>query len=209
MSKSILTWLLIIINIIGFLFGIYYYQPQLSQTPFGYWLLVIDCPLFVLFFALILLFDVRDNFWNFFVSAGLIKYGLWTVSVILLLWDQFVSIAPVMYPLLAIAHAGMTLEFIFLLPRMRADFNNFRVIPIFLLMDYFDYFKNLHPRLPEGAPIDLIMIFSFASSIVIPILLNKFILYYRHHKFEWESALRQATRKESVASARKEKKLRK
>ncbi len=203
MKKSILTWLLILVNIAGFIFGIYYYQPQLSQTSIWSWILVIDCPLFVLLFAAILFFDVRESFFNFLVATGLVKYGLWTVFVILLLWNQFTAVAPVMYPILAIAHAGMTLEFIFLLPRMRADFNNFRVIPIFLLMDYFDYFKNLHPWLPEGAPIDLIMMFSFASSIIIPILLTKFILYYQQHKFEWESASRLVTRKESAASARK------
>lgn len=206
MKKSILTWLLILINIAGFIFGIYYYQPQLSQTSVWSWILIIDCPLFVLLFAAILFFDIRDTFFNFLVATGLVKYGLWTVFVILLLWNQFTAVAPIMYPLLAIAHAGMTLEFIFLMPRLRPEFNNYRTIPLFLLMDYFDYYKKLHPWLPSGAPVDLIMWFSFASSLLIPILLTKFVLYYRQHSVEWAWASHRLTRRESAASAGKEKK---
>ena len=52
MSRSVLTWLLILANVAGFLFGLYYYQPQLLQTPVISWLLVLDCPLFVLLFGL-------------------------------------------------------------------------------------------------------------------------------------------------------------
>jgi uncharacterized membrane protein YpjA len=203
LDKSVFTWILILVNVAGFLFGMYYYWPQLSGTPVGYWLFVADCPLFVLFFALILLFDVRDNFWNVFVSVGLLKYGLWTVFVILLSWNAFIAWNPVMYPLLLVAHLGMALEFVFLLPRMRPSFDAIRTIPIFLLLDYFDYYKGLHPSLPTGTPLTTVIAFSVGSTLILPLILAQAILYYQDHRPLWESVSPPLTRKASAQSARK------
>lgn len=201
--NPLLKWSLILANLAGFLFGLYYYWPQLSQTPLGYWLLVIDCPLFVLAFALLLVFDVRDPFWNLLAGVGLSKYGLWTVFVILYSWNQFMAWNPVMYPLLLFAHLGMAIESVFLLPRMKSGFDNLRAIPLFLLMDYYDYFKGLHPWLPSGTPMHLVLYFSIASSIVLPVLFSQAILYYPAHSTAWALASPLLTSTASAQSARK------
>jgi uncharacterized membrane protein YpjA len=207
MKKSKLIWFLIIVNVIGFLFGAYYYQNQLSRTPLWAWLLVIDCPLFAILFALTLLFDVENSFINFFVSVGVIKYGLWTVFVIALLWEQFLFISPVMYPLLAIAHTLMAAEFIFLIPRIRPSKWNFFTILLFLAMDYFDYFWSLHPWLPPSAPIDFIMQVTVASSSIIPVFLTMVILLYQWRlKVIWELESPQTRKKASARYARRKQK---
>lgn len=203
MKKTKLTWLLILINLIGFIFGIYYYLPQLSQNNFLSWVLIIDCPLFALLFALILLFDIKNAFFNFFVSTGLIKYGAWTVFVILLLWDQFILISA-MYPYLLIAHFFMIFEFIFLLPQLKITKKNYLVVPLFLFNDYADYIWGLHPWLPSGAPIDLIMQTSVLGSSLIPVVLTMLtLLYHKDLEKAWELESLLTSKKVCATCARK------
>jgi uncharacterized membrane protein YpjA len=204
--KSKLIWFLIIVNLLGFLFGIYYYIPQLSRTPVWLWLFVIDCPLFVLLFALILLFDIKNYFFNFFVSVGVFKYGIWTVFVILLMWEQFLALNSIMYPLLAISHFFMAFEFIFLIPRMKVSKWNFLTVPIFIFMDNADYLWNLHPWLPSTTQIDLITQVAFTSSSIIPVLITiPIALYQWRLKVVWGSESLPTRRRESVMSAKRKK----
>lgn len=171
---------LIIINIIGTIYGIYYYIPQLSSTPIWFWLLVVDCPLFTFLFALSLLLDIKSEFFNFFTSVGLIKYGFWTVFTVWLMFEQFMKVDPIIYPILIFLHIGMTFEFIFLLSKLKISKLNFLTIPIFLINDYSDYFLGTHPWLPSTSWLSLLTQVSFVSSLLIPILLTATIALYQH-----------------------------
>lgn len=83
-------WALFTINLLGSLYGFYWYWPQLSETPVKYWLIVPDSPgsTFLLAIWLGLLLAGRD--WRrpgmqllgavAFISN--MKYGLWSATVL-------------------------------------------------------------------------------------------------------------------------------
>lgn len=144
-DKRILA-LVIIINIIGSLFGLYYYWDQLMMTPWYYWIFVPDCPLYTFFMIFALLFIAmgkRFDTFNTITAVGLAMYGTWTM--IILLYFSEVFFAPqnaLMSVGLWVSHCGMALESVLLLPYIK------RSGPVswaiagawFLAQDYFDYF---------------------------------------------------------------------
>ncbi len=149
-------WLvsLFLINLAGFLFGIYYYSYQLSITPFWAWIFIIDCPLYVLLFSALCLMKLKSRAvpgWLLFItSVGLVKYGLWTGLVIWLYSGHFFAVSPVLYSLLFPLHIGMILEGLVLLPHLRAKAA--QTVPVlfwFLLNDFLDYFAGTLPLIPE------------------------------------------------------------
>ncbi len=150
-------WLLFLalLNIGGFLFGIWYYRFQLSETAPQFWLITIDSPLYVLLFAaacLALLKSKELPGWYGYVTAiGLIKVGLWTDLVLWLYWPQFQAIDPVVSAINFPLHAGMALEGLLLLPEFRVK--AWYVLPTlvwFLGGDLFDYTVGTVTRIPPG-----------------------------------------------------------
>lgn len=167
--------ILLLINLIGFVFGIYYYTFQLQHTPWYLWLLVIDCPLFVLLF--IIAYAARSDLFRFFTSVGLFKYGLWTVFVILILYPLFIEWDPVLYPLILVLHIGMMLESFILLPR-EFRLSNLLVIPAFILFDLADNFFGTMPLLPTTALNQMLLTFDLLCSIGIPLCFSWLIYKY-------------------------------
>jgi uncharacterized membrane protein YpjA len=170
-----LIWILIIVNFLGFLFGIYYYMPQLDDTPEEMWLLVIDCPLYVLLFSIILFMELLGRplppILKFITSVGLFKYGLWTVIVILSHYEFFFTSNPLVYGLLLPMHVGMTLESILLYslfpPTPRTTLF---VVSFFVLNDLSDYLLGTLPRIPDTW-VSLLFIESLIVSIFYPLVL--------------------------------------
>ncbi len=167
-------WLvsLFLINLAGFLFGIYYYSYQLSITSPLTWIFIIDCPLYVLLFSVLCLMKLKSKTiptWLLFLtSVGLVKYGLWTGLVIWLYSAHFFSISPAMYSILFPLHIGMILEGIVLLPHFRA--RAVHVLPVFfwfLLNDFLDYFASTLPLIP-----DTFHTFLLWESLAVSILLS-------------------------------------
>ncbi len=121
-DKRILA-LIIIINIIGSLFGLYYYWDQLMMTPWYLWLFVPDCPLysFLMVFALAFIAaGKRYDTFNVVTAVGLAMYGTWTMLV--LLYFSEIYFAPenaLMSSGLWISHLGLALESVLLLPYIK------------------------------------------------------------------------------------------
>lgn len=118
-----LLMLVMVINIMGSLFGVYYYWDQLMMTPPYLWIFVPDCPLYTFFMVLILtgLMSGRmsDTF-NAITAVGLSMYGAWTMLVLAYFSEIF--FAPqnmVMSSVLFVAHLGMALECVLLLPYLK------------------------------------------------------------------------------------------
>jgi len=177
-NKPIVLFL-ILINFLGFLFGIYYYMPQLDDIPQSMWLIVIDCPLYVLLFSIVLSLELLKKplpgILKFITSVGLFKYGLWTVIVILLHFDFFFSINPLVYSLLLPMHVGMALESTLLFSLFRpTKTTTLFVILFFILNDISDYVFGTLPRIPETW-VSLLFIESLAVSIIFPIGLSFYI----------------------------------
>ncbi len=83
-------WALLVINLLGSLYGFYWYWPQLSQTPPSRWFIVPDSPGATFLFSIWLAFRLAGADWR---SPGMqvlgavafvsnMKYGLWTATVL-------------------------------------------------------------------------------------------------------------------------------
>jgi len=149
-------WLLslFIVNVGGFLLGMYYYLHQLSVTGPMLWVFVIDCPLYVILFAGICLALYRGreppSWFMLLVAVGLIKYGIWTVAAITLYLDHLLGVNLIVNGAMPFLHAGMILEGIVILPRLKA--RAWHALPVagwFLLNDFSDYFLGTVPMLPS------------------------------------------------------------
>ena len=151
---------LISVNIIGTLFGIYYYIPQLLSTDTFFWPLIPDSPTATFLFVLSLIILFRNDFEksgglkNILYSlafVGNVKYGLWTVYVLLEFMPHFTSVnSSLMYFFLLISHLGMFLQAFLLLPYIQHG-KEFVIAPLFYLFnDIVDYTFQIHTSLPEA-----------------------------------------------------------
>ncbi len=141
-----LLGLVILINIFGSLFGLYYYWDQLMMTPWYYWIFVPDCPLYTFFmiFALIfLIFGKRNDIFNTITAVGLAMYGTWTMIVLLYFSEiYFAPVNALMSTGLFVSHCGMALESVLLMPYLKKT----SIVPWliagawFLVQTFFDYF---------------------------------------------------------------------
>ncbi|SFG62505.1 Uncharacterized membrane protein YpjA [Desulfotomaculum arcticum] len=148
--RSSLIWPIILINIAGSAYGLYWYRAQLAGTPAHLWLLVVDSPLATAFFALALLLVIAGRRPGLVVAAACattIKYGLWTVGVITHYWltgGQFSAIEAMVW----IYHLGLVLEgFIFLRKTPLPVYAVVGTAGWMALNDYMDYVRGLHPYL--------------------------------------------------------------
>ncbi|MFH0948906.1 MAG: DUF1405 domain-containing protein [Candidatus Aenigmatarchaeota archaeon] len=150
------NWLLLlaIINFIGFTYGIYYYYPQISVTPAYLLIFTLDSPLPVLLFGiicLVLYFKKQPpGTLVFLCIVGMIKYGLWTALVILLFWDYFFAMSPVIYSMNFPLHIGMIIEGIVLSYKLKSRTSSFVFVLLFFLAnDILDYFFSTLPFIPS------------------------------------------------------------
>lgn len=182
---------LLLMNIVGFFYGMMYYQGQLSATPILFWLFVIDCPFYTLLLALIFLasvFELRSKEVNFLVSAGAIKYGIWTLSVLLYFGNYF--FAPELFmesSILFILHIGLILEAFLLIGK-----NNVGMLLLliafgwYFLNDWIDYELGMHPYLP--AVNEFLIAFTVGLSIF-SVLLVYVSNYLKINPYFWNKFL--------------------
>jgi uncharacterized membrane protein YpjA len=110
-----LAWPVVIINLIGTVFGFWYYQAQMAATPIVMWPLVPDSPLGTLYMALSLAawrLGKSGRGWELLhvlAFFACLKYGLWSVFV-----QLFVEgpgyVHPAMWQFLIWSHAAMALQ---------------------------------------------------------------------------------------------------
>jgi uncharacterized membrane protein YpjA len=157
-----LGWLIVLANLAGLAFGLYYYAPQLARHPPWEWLFVMDSPVAVGLFALALALALRARRVNWLTHlAGManFKVGVWTLFVILYLDEWF--LAPeraAWYGLLFALHVGMVLSGLWVLGATRADWKlSAALLAWFLFNDCLDYGLGLHPVLP-AVPYELMVV---------------------------------------------------
>lgn len=155
MDSRRLAHFLIAINIIGFLYGVYYYGDQLAQTSPVLWILVVKCPLQALLFAVVLILaDAERISGNLipFAAAGSLKYGIWTMFVILFYGNYFLAgTLAFSYLIIFLAHFGQSLEGLLLSGIKQIDVRvAIGILALYLFNDYSDYVWNTHPLLPDN-----------------------------------------------------------
>ena len=173
---------LLVITLIGSAFGYYYYEYQFSVTPPHLWLFVPDCPLFTTFFAIVLigqLMGKESPLFNAFTFAGLLKYGIWTVFVLLLYWNDYFGGGEGLFRgVLMIAHIGMVLLALTMVNGLRRDGHMGRIGKggiyltgaVFLIFDFFDYVVGTYPLIPT-THLGLVSWFSVGETFAVTALL--------------------------------------
>lgn len=187
-TKKVLA-LIFIINILGTIFGYYYYQWQLANSELFLWIFIPDCPnatLLLLISILITFTDIGEGIdnrvFNSITAAYLIKYGVWTVFTILFFSEFFLSPPNLQYyAILLIGHAGMALESILILPFSKIEFRKMVVFLLwFLINDFVDYWLGAHPYVPDNPyKIKILAIFTISMSFITVALVY---LYPRYGK---------------------------
>ena len=175
LRREVLT-ALVGFNAIGTIWGFYWYNDQLSQTPWYFWPLTPDCPLTSLCFLLFLWWVREGKRWragwkavvSWIAVLGSLKYGIWTVLVI----GQY-ALSPGSRPdgqdwMLMASQIGLFAEGVLFrrqLPMMPAMYGAAMVW--FLLNDYADWFLLVHPRLPLPDEFQFAMWTSIGLTVVI------------------------------------------
>lgn len=178
-----LALLLIVINLIGVAFGIYYYWEQFMATPFYLLPLVPDSPTAVFLFATFLFLYAFKKYQhpalNLLTSIYLIKVGVWSVFVLLLFWPSFFVLKASFSAALIALHVGMVLEAFVLLSVWKGRVKREHaalVLAWFLLNDFFDYVIGTVPYpIPfiAGPYLNAIAIESVTATMVLFWILSK------------------------------------
>lgn len=135
-------WMLFIVNLLGTIYGYYWYKGQLSVTEPIYYLFVPDSPTASLFFTLALLGWLLDKNWRIIEALALVtlvKYGLWAVVMNLLTIAVEGPIGPVGW-MLVISHFGMAVQAILYFPWYRFSWVALSIAAVWTLHnDVIDY----------------------------------------------------------------------
>jgi|TARA_B100000959_G_C14957013_1_gene614166 uncharacterized membrane protein YpjA len=169
----ILLILVLIANIFGVGFGFYYYQGLLANAPIWALPFIPDSPISTLFFSLailLILINRKSDIVTSLASVYVMKYGIWTMFVILYYPYHFLT--PQLanyYWLMFILHFGMVIEPILILHTMKRK-KMILLVPIvwLLLNDLIDYGLNMNPLEPYSLPnIQIVGIFSIMETIIL------------------------------------------
>ena len=141
-------WILLIINLLGTIYGYYWYKGQLEVTPTAFLAFVPDSPTASLFFCIAIIgWLLGRNFGLFEALAivSLFKYGIWAVVMNILTFsvEGYVSLVAVM---LILSHAAMAIEGILYAPFYRVKPWHLTVAGIIVLHnEMIDYVYGMMP----------------------------------------------------------------
>ncbi|MBA2870195.1 putative membrane protein YpjA [Anoxybacillus calidus] len=148
MHRSIL-WILLIINILGTIYGYIWYGSQLSETPPQFLLFVPDSPTASLFFIFVLIAFLLGKNWPLLEALAIVtlfKYGIWAVVMNILVWKVTGTIDPIAW-MLILSHAAMAIEGILYAPFYRIKPWHLAFVAIWTLHnDVIDYVFRMLPR---------------------------------------------------------------
>ena len=183
MLGKIVFWLIVLLNLGGAAFGFFVYYPdQLVVTNPLLWILVVDCPLAALLFAIAFFFrgkarpemlkswlgDMPDLSVVWFVAfVGALKYGFWTMFVLVVYSGYYFSPGNwVLYMGLFVGHLFLMFETMLLVGKIKVkDWFIGAGLAWFFLNDMSDYFLGTHPPLPETA-----LGFMFPATVAMSVL---------------------------------------
>lgn len=164
---------LIIVNIISGIIALFYYYNQLISTDILLWIFVADCPIFAFLFALSLFYKLKEkenNLLGLLATAGVLKYSLWTIFVILF------TINPLNYLLILVAHILFLIQIIVLYKYFTFKLKHVLIVlPLLLISDFFDYVFLTHPPINTNYFAEiavLTVILSFFSVLIVSIFFS-------------------------------------
>jgi len=143
-----MLWLVLIINVLGTIYGYVWYGYQLAETPAIFLIFVPDSPTASLFFCFVLIgFILKKNFKLFEALAiiTLVKYGIWAVVMnILTLMET--GYLPIEGYMLIVSHGAMAVQGILYSPYYRFKLWHLVAAGIWTLHnDVIDYVFKMMP----------------------------------------------------------------
>ncbi|BCJ85414.1 DUF1405 domain-containing protein [Effusibacillus dendaii] len=172
--KQLLTsrsfvWILFWINLMGTVYGYYWYKEQMAETAWPLLPFVPDSPTASLLFTLLLAVWLLRRTSPILEALALMtcfKYGVWCVAVLLLygIDDGYISEPNIM---LIVSHAGMAIEVLLYSFMYRFRTRHVWVGAAWLLInDFFDYVFHVHPYLEDDRFISQVAVFTVLLSLL-------------------------------------------
>ena len=177
-------WFLIVlvgVNVIGSVYGYYWYSGQLAATPFELWLFTFDSPFSTTLFAVALLavlFGLHNRVLELLAYTGVIKYGLWAAVVIIHYW--LIGGSPqLVTSLLLLSHLGMAVEGYVFIRHLYVPRLHFSMLLLwFAVSDYMDYIVGVHPYLYHPDQLTVAAV----SAVGLSLLILIYVWYSRLEK---------------------------
>lgn len=156
-NYTFLLVLVMVVNLMGVAFGFYYYQDLLNSAPLWALPFIPDSPLSTFLFALaifLLLIGRKNDVLSAVASVYVMKYGLWTMFVIL--YYSYYFLAPPLtgyYWLMFVLHFGMVVEPVLILHTIRRS-RAILLVPLMWLLinDLVDYWLGTNPLVQFALP---------------------------------------------------------
>lgn len=166
------------VNLLGTVFGFYYYREQLLATSVELWVFVPDSPISTLLMAssLVLLLRGKSSFLDGMAFIGNLKYGLWTVFILVFYSSTFLQINSIwMYLFLLFSHLLMALQAFLILELSDLKYAGIAV-GWFLVNDFVDYFLDTHTFIyaSHSHPFSPAMIAAFSLTVAGGLILNRY-----------------------------------
>ncbi|WP_414491340.1 DUF1405 domain-containing protein [Sutcliffiella horikoshii] len=148
LKTPVMLWLVLIINVLGTIYGYIWYGYQLEQTPAIFLIFVPDSPTASLFFCFVLVgFILKKNFRLFEALAiiTLVKYGIWAVVMNILTLVETGHL-PIEGYMLIVSHGAMAVQGILYSPYYRFKIWHLVAAGIWTLHnDVIDYVFKMMP----------------------------------------------------------------
>ncbi|MEA3319049.1 MAG: DUF1405 domain-containing protein [Bacillota bacterium] len=148
LKTPVMLWLVLIINVLGTIYGYIWYGYQLAETPAIFLIFVPDSPTASLFFCFVLVgFIFKKNFKLFEALAiiTLVKYGIWAVvmNILTLMENGYLPIEGYM---LIVSHGAMAVQGVLYSPYYRFKLWHLVAAGIWTLHnDVIDYVFKMMP----------------------------------------------------------------
>jgi uncharacterized membrane protein YpjA len=161
-NKKVILFLAIA-NLLGAIYGFYWYKNQLLASPKFLWPFIPDSPLATLFFAIflfLLFFNKKVPFIEALASVTIFKYGIWAVAIIFWgAWNTEHSIVKMLMVetidwldvLLIFSHLIMAAQAVIFFRKYSYGFVSILIVAIWVFFnDILDYTLIIYPWLPAS-----------------------------------------------------------
>ena len=172
LENRVIWFLLLIGNIIGTIIGIYNYWLQLTNSPLHLLLFIPDCPTYTALFCVFLVtYRYKRDYpvLNLFLFTGLIKYAFTAWSSTVLYAGQYTPPLLLMNQILALAHVGMIVDAVLIVPSLKKVPLKFVVLNLVWLFsnDFSDLFLGTFPYTPSGDFLQVIIMQNMLMNIIL------------------------------------------
>ncbi|MCT8138912.1 DUF1405 domain-containing protein [Anaerobacillus sp. CMMVII] len=141
-------FILLVANLLGTIYGYWWYKEQLAITPAQFYIFVPDSPTASLFLVFVLAAFLLKKNWPLmeaFAAVTLIKYGVWAVVMNIAAGVAGATLSWQNYMLIA-SHLAMAVQALLFAPYFRIKPWHLVVVSVWTLHnDIIDYVFGMHP----------------------------------------------------------------